>query len=76
MMSGMGTIRTILQRMYGREPPTNTAVWHEWNILGWPVRDLEGRLTYGAVWRRRTSLGWEYKIREETDEDRDNRQAY
>lgn len=62
-----------LERLF-RDQPANTAEWHRWWTF-FPVRLTDGRWSWsnGQLWRRRTSLGWEYRRDEETDDQWDDR---
>lgn len=44
---------SVLAKIYERERPDSLDQWHNWNLLGWPKRSVEGRFLLGRVWRRR-----------------------
>lgn len=56
----------LIRKFYGRVPPIDESQWHKWNLMLWPVRAIDGTLTFGEVLRRKTSQGWEYKNYPET----------
>jgi hypothetical protein len=65
----------ILRSLYERETPRDPAIWHKWNTLFLPVRSIDGTLTIGLVWRRRSGNKWQYQRREETAEEWLERQS-
>lgn len=54
------------------EAPADPAIWHKWET-SWPVKTIDGeRDCY--VWRRKRPDGkWEYRQREMTPEEREER---
>jgi hypothetical protein len=52
--------------------PADVSLWHRWQT-SLPVKTIEGERTC-YVWRRRAEGGkWEYRSREMTDEEREER---
>jgi hypothetical protein len=61
----MQTLVRTLRELFGIPAPDDPARWHKWDLT-FPVRGIDGRLLFFAVWRRRGLHGWEYKERQET----------
>jgi hypothetical protein len=59
----------MIREIYEREIPKDETRWHKWNTLLWPVRTIDGRWTWGIVWRRKTAGVWQFQQREETAEE-------
>lgn len=64
----------LFRLAYGRPTPPSSTDWHPWSTV-LPVRTVTGGWTMGDVERRRGPCGrWEYRAREETDEEWADRQ--
>lgn len=65
----------IWARSFEREEPDQPALWHDWNVMLWPVRTIDGKWTIGNVLRRRWNGRWEFKDRPETLDEQLDRMA-
>jgi hypothetical protein len=61
-------LREYFQDAYERPTPADETLWHKWTLFS-PRISVEGWLIMAAVWRRRVGTRWQYKKREQTDEE-------
>jgi hypothetical protein len=66
-------VMEFLKSLYDRRTPRDYHDWHRWSIF-LPVRSIDDRFIWDAVWRRKTAFGWEYKKRLETPSEWTTRQ--
>ncbi len=67
-------MKRLWDNIMGRRAPFNVLEWHEWTTGLWPVKSVDGGQVFGRVWRRLHKGEWQYRQRNESEQDFDARQ--